>query len=299
MITVAVAAGDPGANEYYRGLMADAKFDAIFTPEIELLTRCVKSKPVDLILFDLSSPALSATSWLEAVREDSDLALTPVLWVGMARPMALATTLDNYRPGARARQRPNLTSLMELVQKIVGRTSGAPNSSVPIVESSKGWKPEGETIDDALSIFADAKHANGHHPRPLPDDSDENIFQTSEIRRAAHANHTKPAASGSTAHPPGEVLAIPTSGPEEKVVLDFSDDDTEVSAPPESTVNAQSSTTAVATEPAKPKASPVSEDLIDEITTKVISRLAAEIFKNLDTGAIRQTVRDVLTEQRQ
>ncbi len=295
MITIAVAAGDPAAIEYYRGLMADAKFEAVFTPEIEQLTQCVKSRPIDLVLFDVSSPALPATAWLEAVRQDGDLALTPVLWVGMARPMALATTLDNYRPGARTRQRPNLTSLMELVKKIMGAGEDLPDTAPETDESSKEWQPELETIDDALSIF-DAGRANGHQTRPLPDEDDEDIFQTSEIRRAAPTTPAKPVGNGSTPPPPTEVLAVPSIGPEEKVMLDFSDDE-EVSSSSPVTAESHEATTAIATKPVKPQSPFVSEELIDEITNKVISRLAAELFRNLDTGAIRQAVREVLAEQ--
>jgi hypothetical protein len=292
MITVAVAAGDEAANEYYRGLMADAKFDAIFTPEIELLTQLVKSQPVDLILFDLSSPNLSATSWLEAVRQDSALSLTPVLWVGMARPMALATTLDNYRPGARTRQRPNLTSLMELVQKLVGGNTAPTTDAEEPIESSKEWKPEDDTIDDALSIFAEAGQNGRSHARPLPADEDEVIFQTSEISRSGPVSNGKPTAAGSASRTAPEVLAIPSTGPEEKVVINLPDDDLGKN-PPSAT---DTGDLALESETA-PKASDVSDALVDEITNKVISRLASEVFKNLDTGAIRQAVREVLSEQ--
>lgn len=292
MITVAVAAGDPAANEYYSGLMADAKFDAIFTPEIELLTQCVKSQPIDLILFDLSSPNLSATSWLEAVRQDSALALTPVLWVGMARPMALATTLDNYRPGARTRQRPNLTSLMEFVQKLVAGNAAPTADDAEPIESSKEWKPEDDTIDDALSIFADAGQNGRSHPRPLPEDDDEDIFQTSELSRTGPVINGKTHPTGSTPHTAPEVLAIPSSGPEEKVVVNLPDEGVGGDSP------SATDTSDLFLEPdPTPGLSDVSDELVDEITNKVISRLASEVFKSLDAGAIRQTVREVLSEQ--
>lgn len=289
-----------GANQYYRVLMADAKFDAMFTPEIELLTRCVKSKPVDLIVFDLTSPALSPTAWLEAVKRDSDLALTPVLWVGTAHPMALATTLENYRPGARIRQRPNLTILMGLVQELVGRSAdGRVKGEHDVIKSSKEWKPEGEIIDDALSIFAEAELRNGRsHTTSAGVGSDvEDDFQTAEIRRSGPASQAKPQSVGQSASTPREVFAIPSSGPEEKAVLDFSEEEPEQDTQSGSVAGDQESPVAVATKAVKPPAVPASEELIDEITTKVISRLAVELFKNLDTGAIRQTVREVLAEQ--
>lgn len=296
MITVAVAAGDQAAIDYYRGLMADAKFDAIFASEIEILTKCIKSKPIDLVLFDLSSPALSATSWLEAVRLDSELALTPVLWVGMARPMALATALDNYRPGARTRQRPNLTSLMELVHKVVGRTAAETEEASELMESSKEWKPEDNTIDDALSIFADAGQNGRSQTQPLADDSDdEDIFQTSEISRSGAVSNGK---TRNDAPPPKnepDVLAIPSSGPEEKIVIDLPDEASTVCSPSAVRSSVQAPTLEADTEESAP--SKVSNELVDEITNKVVSRLAVEIFANLDTGAIRQTVREVLSEQ--
>jgi hypothetical protein len=59
----------------------------------------------------------------------------------------------------------------------------------------------------------------------------------------------------------------------------------------------QVSAAAVATETANPEAAPASDEFIDEITNQVISRLAVEVFKNLDATAIRQTVREVLAEQ--
>jgi hypothetical protein len=301
MMTVAVAAREAGASRYYRGLLADAKFDAIFTPEIEFLIRCVKSRPVDLVLFDLTTPSIPPTSWLEAVKQDGDLALTPVLWVGSTRPLALATTLDNYRPGMRVIQRPNLTTFMELVEKIVGRTPGRePSEPNDASLTSKEWKPEVETIDDALSIFADSGSKNGReHAKPFDGHEPENErdFQSAEIRRPAPVNHTRFGHGNPSVSTTSEVLAIPPSGPAERSVIDFSAGSSHEPTRRSPSSELESSPASVANESVAFAEAPLSDEFIDEVTSRVISRLAVEVFRNLNAGAVRQAVKEVLAER--
>ena len=303
MITVAVAARDSSANKYYRGLLAEAKYEAIYAPDVDSLIRCVKSRPVDLVLFDLTPPSVPVTEWLEAAAKDGDRALTPVLWIGDASPSALATTLDSYRPGACIPQKPTLTKLSELVHQMVGRVGQANQPATDQEKTSQSeWKPEGETIDDALSIFAESGGSSGlaasspdveerAEDKDIEQDED---WQTSEICRSGPVGHSSVPSSPlddamhagpdykeahSLADFDGESAKSATSDP----VSEFSASATRNNSP---TVASEKSATCLAT--------PVTEEFIDEITSRVVNRLAVEIFKNLDTNAIRQIVKDVL-----
>ena len=300
MITVAVAARDSAASRYYRGLLADAKFEAIFSPDVDSLIRHVKSRPIDLIIFDLNSPSIRVTAWLEAVKRDADLALTPVLWVGHARPMALAVTLDNYRPGARISEKPTLKTLMELVSQMVGRLEQRPQTVANRSNgSSRPWKPGDETIDHALSIFAESQGQSGHSPlRPDADvaghdQEDEDDWKTAEIRRSTTNNHPNPVSGTMDAAVPNILNPPLESGPKAEVIIDFPLDQPQTSGSSATRLHDESALTATI---ATSQPEPISEAFIDEVTNRVISRLAVEVFKNLDKDAVRQAVRDVLSE---
>lgn len=267
MITVAVAARDSSVRGHYQRITSEVGYGALFAPHEDILIRYVKSRPVDLVIFDLSPPTVSVTTWLEAVARDQDLALTPVLWVGKVASPALASTLDNYRPGTRVPERPDAQALSSLVQKLVGRPTPDTHSSTARQEpSARDWTPEDETIENALSIFAEA---SGGEPERQPRTSNS----------SAHKHLPKPA----------EAEAFELRAKElgnSKPRLDVTD-----------AAGTESITGPIPIPPFAAERGESTVPLVEEITQRVLSRLADHFIRSLDADTVRRTVMDVLAER--
>jgi len=121
MVTIAVAAHKPETQKRYRTLLANAGVETHYVTDLDDLTRCVKSRPVDLILFDLNDPKLSAPEWFDRARQDDDLGLTPVLWIGAGISASAAQAADAYRPGLHVTQFPSRDTLTEFISALIGR----------------------------------------------------------------------------------------------------------------------------------------------------------------------------------
>jgi len=332
MITVAVAARQPQSQKRYRALLGQAGVGAHFVTDVGLLIKCVKSRPIDLVIFDLDDRRWPARKWLEAAKLDSDLGLVPVVWIGSEMSESDLQAVDEHRPGLHLAKFPDAKTLTQAMESLVGsvRRDDEANPSASQRLNSPTWKPAADTIDDALRIFADS--SNEKKPAQHPDD----LPLQAGSRLAAAPNPKK--VSGVTGKDAGEdydwfvaemiktettpsqpqsdsgfIEVVGPSGTEKGILLSKpNEEDTEGRAPDLEaadeagvrlpmldglTTTDQSSAPPVCQTAASQisGASPPDSALVDRIAKEVTARLAGEILKNFDKAAIRRAVEAALT----
>jgi hypothetical protein len=333
MMTVAVAARKPQSQGRYRFLLGQTGVEAHFVTDLNLLIKCVKSRPIDVVIFDLDDPRLPARKWLDAARLDTDIGLVPVLWIGSEVPASDLQAVEEYRPGLRLAKLPDAATLLQTVERLMGvaRLDGEDHLSTSQALKPPTWKPETDTIDDALCIFADpAKDRPAEHPpespgqprsSPLtttsPDDArgvavkdggeDYDWFVTEMIKTETAPGQPRP--------DPSFIDVVPSGGTEKRILLSKLNDESAgggsgsegaeeiaVGVP----ISDDLSTTDQSSVPSarqipSPQSSPVSgvdSALVDRIAREVAAQLANEILKSLDPDTIRQAVETALARPR-
>jgi CheY-like chemotaxis protein len=294
MISVAVAARDSSVRRRYLELLKGVGYEPLFATDVATLIRFVKSRPIDLVIFDLAPPSLSVVAYMEAVERDQDLALTPVLWVGEADLAPYKSALENYRPGKHIEDRPDESSIAATVEELVGRASQQHETSDAKKSDDRDWAPGDDSIDSALSIFADeeeirkakelaAKRQSGSENTPAIEPKPPQINEIRPSTKVAPSeSRSKPQADSDTF----EVRAKELSDTPIPGILS------------ESSHRIEKADTLPPGTPAPREAGDSPETLVNEITERVLSRLTTEFLRRLDPDTIRKTVREVLSEQR-
>ncbi|MBI5868814.1 MAG: hypothetical protein HZB43_11105 [candidate division Zixibacteria bacterium] len=317
MLTVTVAARQPESQKRYRELLKQLGVAAHFVTDHEQLLKYVRTRPVDLVLFDLNDPRWPARKWLEAAAVDSDLAAVPVVWVGSEAPAPEMEAITRYRLGVHLPKMPDAAALTAVISTVTGAVRRETDSGqVPVAGSDPdSWKPAVHTIDDALSIFAEA-------PDALPvAGPDQPSTKTNEARRnvsgptgedydlfVSEMVKTEPHSLPREAVPGFVDSGVPTGT--EKGILIPHPDDADFIVPEESApqtrpdvglslmIGLEAMDQTDCPVPERDQEADAQKDLIDKIAGEVAARLAGELVKKLDPSAIRKAVEATLTNTR-
>jgi CheY-like chemotaxis protein len=294
MITVAVAARDSMIRRRYLEMLKAAGYEPAFATDVTTLIRQVKSRPIDLVIFDLAPPSLSVVAYLEAVERDQDLALTPVLWVGNVGPAPYKTALENYRPGKLIDQRPDENSIAATVGELVGRAAQDHASGNSKKSDDGDWAPADDTIDSALSIFADEKEIRKAKAIARKSESDQEKAPAIPSKSQQENEINQPTESEAAASPP---QASDDSDTFEVKAKELSE------TPIPGILNEkghriEKADTLPPGTPAPEEDGDSPDALLDKITERVLTRLTVEILRKLDVDTVRRTVREVIEEQR-
>ncbi len=336
MVTIAVVARKPETQKRYRTLLANAGVETHYVTDLEDLARCVKSRPVDLILFDLDDTKLSAPQWVDRVRQDDDLGLTPVLWIGTGVSATATQAADAYRPGLHVLHFPGQDTLTEFISALIGRRAEGVDGLAPAVSRPKSadWKPEDLGIDHALRIFADPNEHVANDPETTVSGEDRSM------NSAQNPSPKKPAQPGATgmthdydwfvaemngaeserqqassdsgiieAAAPAKMEKRGLVPPARETTESSKDDDlvlldvTEMASMRVPTLDGLSGRSG---QTGKSLASQSTGEsgpehtgggtLVDQVAAKVASQLASEIVRHLDHDAIRKAVEAALTK---
>ncbi len=293
MISLAIAVKDPAATRRYRQLLTESGCEALYITTIIELVRTVKSRPIDVVIFDLGLSSLPASEWLTIVEKDNDLALTPVLWIGSNIPRSLTPAIEEHRPGLWLKTIPKADELMAAVFQLIGRR--VDTGAVPPVEhrvDEREWTPQDDLIDDALQIFEEevGRPANAS---PGTD------FKVQDTHTGSHRQRSQP---------PGEAAPerlAPQHGDNHPEV----DDEIEVAVsevttmpgatgPKRKIFGANNRPPAVAQIDLDAGDDPGADvDMVDEIVERVIERLASKLAKQIDASMIRREIAVVMREK--
>ncbi len=322
MLTVTVAARQPESQRRYRDLLKELGVAAHYVTDHEQLIKCVRTRPVDLVLFDLNDPRWPARKWLDAAAVDSDLAAVPVVWVGSEAPAPDMEAIAQYRLGVHLPKMPDAAALTAVITTITGAVRRETDSGqVPLAGSDpEAWKPAVNTIDDALSIFVEAPDASLAAGSAKPK-LEQPSTKTKEAPRNASGStgddydlfvaemvKTEPHSLPREAVPRFVDAGVPTGT--EKGILIPHPDDADFVVPEESAPNSQPDvglslmsgleTTAESDSPVREsdQEADAQKALIDKIAGEVAARLAGELVKKLDPSAIRKAVEATLTHTR-
>ena len=335
MMTVAVAARQPQSQKRLRSLLDQVGVEAHFVTDVDSLIKCVKSRPVNVVVFDLDDPRWPARKWLEATAQDGDLGLVPVVWIGSELSASDLQAVVDHRPGLHLAKCPDAETLTEALETLTGSVRQDKDATLPTSQSpnSPAWKPAVNTIEDALQIFADTSHGK-KTTRPtneeLPDASTGLPVTTGDMKGEGDAatdadedydwfvaEMARPASVSAPSDSDLGFMGGGTHGGTEKGTLlsepnedrtgGGESDDKPADGPVASVAMLEGLTvTDQAAEPPASNVAPPSDptslpgdiELVDRISTEVAEQLAREILKDIDKGAIRRAVETALTKSR-
>jgi hypothetical protein len=288
MLTVAVAARQPKTQRRYRAVLGQLGVDSHFVTDSDLLIKCVRSRPVSVVIFDLDDPHWPARKWLEVAALDVDLGVIPILWIGTEVSGSDLQTIENYQPGFHLPKFPDANTLLRAIETLSGdiRQTGERGLSAAQALATPAWKPEVDTIDDALSIFADPASGQAGSELGPPVHDSASAAAVSDAKREVAAN------------PDGDYGVI---------VAEMTKSET-----PTREARSDSGFIEVAAQRNVEKGVVLSkphieipgrtahddDTLINRIAEEVTARLAGELLKNLDATVIRHAVEDALARRR-
>jgi len=288
MLTVAVAARQPKTQRRYRAVLGQLGVDAHFVTDSDLLIKCVRSRPVSVVIFDLDDPRWPPRKWLEVAALDIDLGVIPILWIGTEVSGSDLQTIENYQPGLYLPKFPDANALLRAIETLSGdiRQTGESGLSASQSLATPAWKPALDTIDDALSIFADpASGQAGGEPGP-------------PVQHSASAAAVSDAKREVAVNPDGDYgVFVAEMTKTETPTSESRSDSGFIEAAAQKNVEKG----VVLSRPRIeiPSRSSYDDDaLVDRIAEEVTARLVGELLKSLDPTAIRQAVEAALARQR-
>lgn len=322
MLTVVVAARQPDSQRRYRAVLKQASVATLYVTDLEQLIRCVRTRPIDIVLFDLDDPRWPARKWLDAASVDSDLAAVPVVWVGSEAPAPDMEAVKQYRPGIHLSRLPDAPTLSTVLADLSGAAKRDTDSAQAASAGADpdAWKPAVNTIDDALSIFADSADSPkgsdvsksvpkrsqdiGPAARSHPADADHedyDVFVAQMVKTEPHpVLHESTPGLVDTDIPAGTEKGILIPHPDDEEIVLPTDptlqDSTGVGLSMMSGLDAADERTDLRSE-SQPD-NDAEQALVDRIAGEVAARLAAELAKKLDPAAIRRAVEASLTDTR-
>ena len=287
MLTVAVAARQPKTQRRYRAVLDQLGVDAHIVTDSDLLIKCVRSRPVNVVVFDLDDPRWSARKWLETAALDVDLGAIPVLWIGTEVSGSDLQTIKDYQPGLHLPMFPDANSLLRAIETLAGDICQAGEKGLSASQSpaTPAWKPEVSTIDDALNIFADPGSEQAR-TEPGPPARESASAAASDAKREVEVN---PAGDYGVVIAEMTKTVIPTSE-------SLSDSGFIEAAAAKSVEKGVVLSKPYIEIPGR--ASHDDDALVARIAEEVAARLAGELVKNLDPTVIRHAVEAALARQR-
>jgi DNA-binding NarL/FixJ family response regulator len=296
MITVAIATRTMDRQARYRSLLPVKDFAIVSVLDCPTLVQMVKSRPVDVIIFDLQRPAMPAEDWLEIIDNDPDLKFFPIAWVGRDVPQSVLAMIKTLADSEIVPPRPEAQVLVEVITRLATKSSLISSSLKPAEQA--GWQPPEDIIDDALSIF-DQSPENG---KPLVVESSRDEWQVSELAGATPPPKPEQSASGET-EDDEEVQPFEKAPTEESSITLDSE---EIGTGKFGVAPGKSPTThpalinekiiSITTRPGRKITGP---ELVEHITQKVLENLAArladELLARIDQDQVRNMVRETLS----
>ncbi len=145
----------------YRSLLPAGQFTILAALDCPTLARLLRTRPVDVVLFDLQKPAMPAGEWLNAISQDAELRCVPIVWVGRDVPQEIYQRVCQAPHSEIIPPRPPLEMLVDILnqQQQVAAQIRREYASRKHEQDSQPWEPEEDIINDALSIFE--QEANG------------------------------------------------------------------------------------------------------------------------------------------
>ncbi|GAB4320273.1 MAG: hypothetical protein Kow0074_10460 [Candidatus Zixiibacteriota bacterium] len=290
MISIVIAVKEPATSRRYRQMIAPSGFGAHYATSIVELARIVKSRPIDAVIFDLGMSSLPASEWLEIVAKDSDLTLTPVLWIGTNIAQKLKSTIEDHRPGLWLKTMPKADELIAAVLQLIGRKvgDGAPIPITPPSDSHE-WLPQETVIDSALQIFEEGG-AERRTASPAGDYDVQITHTGAYTQRPSNASSAPPQPATPAAPPDSddeievavsEVTTMPgATGPKRTISMSGSR--------PPAVAHIDLDSSAESKRPV---------DEIDEIVDLVTERLASKLAKQIDVQMIRREIAVVMRQR--
>jgi len=209
MITVAVAARTMDRQARYRSLLPAREFAVISALDCLTLARLAKTRPVDVVVFDLQKPAMPADAWLNLIEGDPDLKHLPTVWVGRDILPGVFTRVQALAGSLTIPARPDSRILAEAIMRITAlaeisrRKAGDPHP-----RSETVWLPEEDIIDQALVIFNEPAEESRPSAEPAKGEPGAQEWLVSELDSSPDA--------GRKGKPHGETESRKTEAAEHK-----------------------------------------------------------------------------------
>ncbi len=151
----------------YRSLLPREQFTTLSALDCPTLARLLRTRPVDVVLFDLQKPAMSAGEWLNLISQDAELRCVPIVWVGRDIPQEIYQRVCQTAHSELVPPQPNaemLVGILHQQQQVAAqlRREYAARTNEP---ESLSWEPEEDIINDALSIFEQEADSQSSRPR--------------------------------------------------------------------------------------------------------------------------------------
>jgi hypothetical protein len=296
MITVAIATRTLDRQRRYRSLLPVEQFTIVSALDCPTLSRLVKSRPVDVIVFDIQRPAMPVEEWLNFQANDPDLGIVPIAWVGRDVSAALVDTLASAPLSLLVPPRPDS---QVLVQAITTLAAGARSNEGALRRAKQnGWEPGEDIIENALSIFDGMD--NGPLQNFLPVEQDE--WLVSEMAGGAVKNGNGkpgPVENNNTDKPSA---TADESTEESSITLDSEEIDTGsygvVPRKRTTTSHPKLVNEKIMETTTNPGGLPMSPDQIERMTREILDklavRLAGELVSRIDPQTVRRMIEQVL-----
>jgi len=282
MITVAVAARTMDRQARYRSLLPAPDYAILAALDCPTLARLARSRPVDVIIFDLQKPAMPAEDWLDLIESDPDVKCVPIVWVGrnilprvFERALAVPGTLA-------VPERPDSRTLVEAVGRLADRSAKSRRkANVPAPPRKTQWQPEEDVIDQALAIFDEPSGEAGA--------AEEKVVSPEEI----DSHVIKKVDPGVKAPMENSSISLETE--------EFGTGKIGSTLDPKSTKTppgvVQEKFLSITTHPGFKKPSGPSQELVERITREVLTVLAARLVDELVAKIDPQLVRSLVEEK--
>lgn len=139
----------------YRSLLPTGQFTILAALDCPTLARLLRTRPVDVVLFDLQTPAMPAGEWLNMISQDAELRCVPIIWVGRDVPQEIYQRVCQTPNSELIPAQPNSEMVVEILrqQQQVAAKVRREFSAETQQEEDSSWQPEENIINDALSIF--------------------------------------------------------------------------------------------------------------------------------------------------
>lgn len=297
MITVAVATRTMDRQARYRSLLPAQDFTIVSALDCPTLAQLAKTRPVDVIVFDIQRPAMPAEDWLDIIDQDPDLRSLPVAWVGRDVPSAV---FEKVRAAAICEvvpPRPDAQILIGVILRLAAICRSAPGVSRQA--GQVGWQPGEDIIDDALRIFDQS--AENASPDILTHSQKE--WLVSElVGRRPKGRENRPESNGIGAE---EEAPLAKNGPTEESSITL--DSEEIGTGKFVVMPGQKNSTThpgvinekimgITTRPGQRLTGP---ELVEQITREILGKLAAqladELVARIDYDLVRRMVEEKLT----
>jgi len=288
----------------YQSLLSTEDCTVLAALDCLTLSRLAKSRPVDVIIFDLQHPAMSANDWLGTIDRDPELTCLPTVWVGRDVPRGIYDRIKALSNSIAITARPDAPTLLRAIKRVMDSSKNSLKKlgdTGPI--SNNQWQPGEGIIDQALSIFDSPSDETATPPESAPPSPKGPEWSALEVDGAA--NGQKKSRSNSKAErDPTEAAQLEEKPPEDDSILQVNAEEVTTGKFKIAAISKRDTDSGYRVVPEKmmphdtaPKiAAPTdqSQKLIERITTEVLDqltdKLARELISRINPEMVRHMV---------